>query len=296
MSVRERVQKISQNTNLNINTPFTTAKVELTGCGTLGCWFCDHLSMKKNNIRQHMMSQEDFEIALEYLKRFDSLREVGLFYMGESGLHPLLDRYYRCLKKAGYFTFLTTNATVITNILKAIPYIDSLKVSWNYKNEDDFNHNFSLGVGQYNTIIENVKILKAECNKFGKPLAISTVLDTCKEDYTDSLSELVYDEHYWIPLQNQGGTQECGADGVIGEDSHKVSPLPCWSLFKGIYIDCDLNVRLCCYGHSNEHILGNLHNGIDSIKSNNDIKLKQLSMKVTSQCMHCLRQTTGNKR
>ena len=93
MSVRERVQKISQNMNLNINTPLTTAKIELTGCCTLGCWFCDHLNMKKNNIRQHMMSQEDFEIVLEYLKRFDSLREVGLFYMGESGLHPLLDRY-----------------------------------------------------------------------------------------------------------------------------------------------------------------------------------------------------------
>jgi hypothetical protein len=57
--------------------------------------------------------------------------------MGESGLHPKLYNFYKKIYN-NYYTFLTTNGTIISNILPAIKYINSLKVSWNYSDEDDF--------------------------------------------------------------------------------------------------------------------------------------------------------------
>ena len=100
--------------------------------------------------------------------------------------------------------------------------------------------------------------MHSECSRNSKKLAVSTVLDTKKEDYAASLALLQYDEHYWIPLQTQCGINSAGADGVVGESEHIRSPLPCWSLFKGLYIDADLNVRTCCYGHNACHVLYNI--------------------------------------
>jgi hypothetical protein len=214
--------------------------------------------MLKNGERQKFMSEEDFNIVLNALDDIYTIKEVGLFFMGESGLHPLLDRFYKALKEKGYFTYLTTNGTVIGSILKALPYIDSLKVSWNYKNKKDFIAKTASAGRMYNTIVANIGILNMVCKEFDKTLTVSTILDSNKEDYAEALAQLEFGDHYWLPLQSQGGTCDTGAAGVIGEYENKVLPIPCWSLFKGFYVDADLNVRTCCYGHSKEHIIGNL--------------------------------------
>ena len=257
MSVQERVEKISQNQNLSLDTPYTTAKIELTGICTLQCAFCYNQQMRRDNNRQKFLSQESFKLILDNLAQIPTLKEVGLFYMGESGLHKDLALFYRMLKERGYFTYLTTNGTV-DKIIEAIPYIDSLKVSWNYKNFSDFLFKTRSSPTEYFCIKDNIKFFKAICHFYGKELAVSTVLDGDRKDYRHELEQLDFDEHYWIPLQNQGGSCIFGMGGVVGEDDHKVSPVPCWSLFKGIYIDVDLNVRTCCYGHREKHILGNL--------------------------------------
>lgn len=293
-TVKERVDAISYNKEVSIHTQPTTCKIELTGICNLECHFCNHECMSKNNDRQSILPTEDFEKILKYIKTIPSLKEIGLFYMGESSLHPKLSDFYQKLKKEGYFTYLTTNAIKIDNTLKAIPYIDSLKVSWNYKSQEDFVQNYApkfLSENKkkilFDTIMNNINLLYEECNRYNKSLAVSTVIDTNKTDYNNILKNLKYHEHYWIPLQNQGGTKKNGKPGVLGEFDLQSAPLPCWSLFKGIYIDCNLNIRTCCYGHTDKHILGNINNPC-TIKSKKDIMLLQLDGKIPNICQECL--------
>ena len=292
MSIKDRINSISKNDNLDMNTKPVMAKIELTGCCTLNCSFCAHKKMKEMNIRQKMLTEEKFNIILNEIKLIKTIKEIGLFYMGESGLNPLLPLFAQKAQENGFFTFLTTNGTVLENVLKSIPYIDSLKISWNYKDEIDFINKTLMPKEYYYTIISNIDKIYNECHKFNKTLAISTVLDTKQDDYKNVLKLLKYDEHYFIPLQNQGGNNDKGATGVLGQYDNMVSPIPCWSLFKGVYIDVDLNVRICCYGHTNEHIIGNLldHN-LGNLLSDDKItycKQAHLDKKIPDVCRKCL--------
>ena len=185
--LKNRVINISRNDNLSLDTPPTTVKIELTGRCTLDCVFCNHHSMKEKNIRQKLLSLEDFNIILQQLLTISSVREVGLFYMGESAIHPLLKDFYKELKKYKYFTYLTTNATTIENIIPAIKYIDSLKVSWNYKNMEDFIWKTRSPANIYDKIISNIYELDRLCQSMGKHLTISTIMDSSKNEYSDVL-------------------------------------------------------------------------------------------------------------
>lgn len=292
MSIVKRINDASDNSSVSLNTSPSLAKIELTGKCTLSCTFCNSANMRKRSERQRLLSIEDFDIILDNLKSISSIREVGLFYMGESGLHPHLALFYKKLKEAGYFTFLTTNGTYIKYILEAVPYIDSLKISWNYKNIEDFMNKTGAPASLYFSIQKNINILYRRCHELDKTLALSTVLDSDEKDYSEILKELVFDEHYFIPLQNQNGIEKNGAPGVIGESLNPVKPIPCWSLFKGIYVDVDLNVRTCCYGHDKIHIIGNLRDEKLSNLISDDklIKYKKahLDNKIPIICISCL--------
>lgn len=293
-SIVDRVIQISKNTDLTLESKPTTVKIELTGICTLDCTFCSHHSMKKNNIRQKMLQDNEFQIILNNLVNIDSIQEVGLFYMGESALHPLLKQFYRELKEIGYFTYLTTNATIIDHTIEALPYIDSLKVSWNYKDLGDFKSKTRSIESSYYTILNNIFTLQKECLKLNKILTISTIMDSSKEEYADVLKQFEGIDHYWLPLQTQCGNNKIGIGGVSGELDHMVKSIPCWSLFKGIYIDVDLNVRMCCYGHHNEHIIGSLRKSTLSeiLESQRLLSIKEqhLQDKIPKECHQCLKQ------
>ena len=197
-TLRDRVIRISQNNDISLQTPPTTVKIEVTGICTLDCTFCNHHNMKENNIRQKMLSNVDFKIILDNLVSIDSIQEVGLFYMGESALHPLLKQFYRELKYIGYFTYMTTNATIINNTIAALPYIDSLKISWNYKDLNDFMSKTRSDESVYYTILKNIFTLQKECIKLNKVLTISTIMDSSKEEYADVLKQFKGIDHYEI--------------------------------------------------------------------------------------------------
>jgi len=291
-SLVQRLIKVSDNTNLGLYTKPVTAKIEATGLCTMNCRFCYHAIMRKNNIRQKFLNKTDFHIIVNNLLSMNSIKEVGMFYMGESGLHEELPYFYRKLKEYEFFTYLTTNATFIRHIMKSIPYIDSLKVSWNYKNENDFLRKTSTKDPRvYKEIIDNIFTLKRECERYNKRLTISTILDDNKKYYREALSVFNGIEHYWLPLQTQGGHIK-GNGGVNGELDHMVKSIPCWSLFKGVYVDVDMNVRCCCYGHQKDHILGNLKcNKLSDILQNEklrNMKLMHLHSVIPPLCKDCL--------
>ena len=291
MTVQDRVQLISNNTNLDLSTKITTAKIELTGACTFNCKFCYQQEMKQNNLRQNFLTDAEFNQVLSYLKLYPDLKEVGLFYMGESGLHPKLADYYKQVKELGYYTYLTTNGTCIHNIIKAIPYIDSLKVSFNYLLEDS---NDIKDITQTNIsiqdIINNINLLNIECKKHNTEFALSTVIDESKynkESHSKIIDYLFPDIfHYYIPLQTQGGFNENGIGGVVGETESKVNKMPCWSLFKGLYIDANLNIRTCCYGHTDKHILGNIKDM--RVITKKELKEQHLNNIIPNICRECI--------
>lgn len=297
MTIVDRIKNISKNTNFTEDTKPISVKLELTGICPLQCKFCYNSEMRKSGIRQKIMSLETFKKVFHEINSINSINEIGLFYMGESGLVKDLYIYFKEIKdfkKRNYFTFLTTNGLYEKEILKAIPYIDSLKVSWNYKNQDDFMLKTNRDKDQYYKIIKNIKLFYEKCHKYNKLLALSTVLDDDEKNYKEILNTLsnYYDEHYFIPLQSQGGFYSNGKCGVIGELKNSVKEIPCWSLFNGLYIDVDLNIRTCAYGHTKEHILGNLQNNCLKDIINNPIykKYKQLHLNgnIPNICKKCL--------
>lgn len=293
MTVQDRVQLISDNTNLNLDTKITTAKIEITGVCTFKCHFCYQNTMIVKNERQKFMTDTEFNQVLKYLKLYPDLKEVGLFYMGESGLHPKLAQYYKQLKELGYFTYLTTNGTCLESVKQAIPYIDSLKVSFNYllDGSNDIHEITRTNYIPITKIIDNINIFAKECKKYNTEFALSTVIDELKynkESHSKTMDYLFPNIfHYYIPLQTQGGYNNKGLGGVVGEAESKVNQIPCWSLFKGLYIDADLNIRTCCYGHTDKHILGN----IKDMKVVNKTELLQqhLSNQIPDICKECIK-------
>ena len=292
VSIQQRVEHISNQNNLSICYMPIAAKIEICGKCTLDCNFCYYPQIK-NTPRSKLMSVDDFSKVLCFLKNTPSIKEVGLFYIGESGLHPQLAYFYKLLKDHGYFTFLTTNGTILNTVCDAIPYIDSLKVSWNYIDVDDFQKKTNRKQYTYYSIINNIHKLYDECHRFNKKLTVSSVLDRDIDDYRHSLSQLKYDYHYWIPLQTQCGINQLGSDGVVGEYLHQRSPIPCWSLFKMTYVDSQLNIRTCCYGHYDKHVLYNL-NTCDKFmltaKLQNMRKI-HLDKQIPYECQECLKNT-----
>ena len=293
MTVQDRVQLISDNTNLSLDTKITTSKIEITGLCTFKSHFCYKNTMIDKNERQKFMTDTEFNQVLEYLKLYPDLKEVGLFYMGESGLHPNLAQYYKQLKKLGYFTYLTTNGTCLESVKKAIPYIDSLKVSFNYllDGSNDIHEITGTNYIPITKIIDNINIFAKECKKYNTEFALSTVIDESKynkESHSKTMDYLFPNIfHYYIPLQTQGGYNNEGLGGVVGETESKVNQIPCWSLFKGLYIDADLNIRTCCYGHTDKHILGNIKDM--KVVNKKELLQQHLSNQIPDICKECIK-------
>lgn len=213
--------------------------------------------------------------------------------MGESGLHPNLAQYYKQLKKLGYFTYLTTNGTCLESVKQAIPYIDSLKVSFNYllNGSNDIHEITRTNYIPITKIIDNINIFAKECKKYNTEFALSTVIDESKynkESHSKTMDYLFPNIfHYYIPLQTQGGYNNKGLGGVVGETESKVNQIPCWSLFKGLYIDADLNVRTCCYGHTDKHILGNIKDM--KVVNKKELLQQHLSNQIPDICKECIK-------
>ena len=281
MGIKERVDKISDTSNLSIDTKVTTAKLEATGICNMDCIFCFNHVMKQNKQRQRFITDKDFSIMLDALDKLETIKEVGMFYMGESTIHPKLPYFYKVLKNHNYFTYLTCNNFNLNILSKAIPYIDSVKISFNTEYDD--------------TQIKKIESLYNLLHSCNKTLSISSVIQPHenKDTYLRYNNTIPHDEWYYLPMQTQGGTIDIGVDGVVGEYDKQSSPIPCWSLFKGFYVDCELNVRTCCYGHHDTHILMNLEK--EKFSKKEYYNRKRLYMKdhlehrIPSICSSCIR-------
>ena len=205
MTIVDRINNVSDNTNLTgTDDDVVLAKIEVSSICKFNCLFCSRQYIRSNDpdrLDKNMDLDRLKSIITTLKSRYKNLKEIGLFYMGESGFNPNLKEMYKYLKDNGYFTFLTTNASYIKYILEAIPYIDSLKVSWNYTDIDDFNKktNASYKYQDFMDLIDNIdKLYQLKTQLWNEALTylgISNVNVQKKE-------RLITDE----VMRNQGGT------------------------------------------------------------------------------------------
>ena len=276
-TILDRIKEKHNNLNLSMETPIEMAELELTAKCNLQCKFCYNKKLRKQNKRQRFVSDDDFELFLHHIQQFPTIKQVGLYGLGESSLHPNVAKYYKKIKEEGYFTYLTSNGVFIDYLINAIPYIDSLKFSFNYKNREDFAYKTKSDPFTYMQIIRNINLVY----DINQNISISVVLDNgdTEDMYTDSLSMINCKNIFFVSVLSQGGTYNSSKGGAPSIKTENYKSLPCWSLFKGLYVDCDLNIRTCAYGNTSDlFILGNLKESKNTMMDMKDM-YKSMNLK-----------------
>lgn len=107
-----------------------------------------------------LLSKQDFEIALKEIIE-SGTKQVGVLFLGESTLNPLLPFFIERLKGAGVeYVFLTTNGLLVGGDLMRILLdsgLDSLKWSVNYSSADDFVLQTGSSRRNFDVIMSNIK-------------------------------------------------------------------------------------------------------------------------------------------
>ena len=132
-----------------------SVKIELTARCDLKCFFCasSHKLRSKGDM--------DFVLLERILRELKEVgvKEIGMFYLGESLLYPRLSDAIKLAKDIGFeYVFLTTNGRLLTKdkakeIMGA--GLDSLKFSFNFSNRQQYEE--STGVDGFNTVVENIR-------------------------------------------------------------------------------------------------------------------------------------------
>lgn len=250
-----------------------SVKIELTAVCNLKCFFC--ASYLRLRPKAHM----DWEFFIRIVEEMRKLgvRELGVFYLGESFLYPRLVEAIHFAKKAcGYpYVFLTTNGILATpeKLRECMQAgLDSLKFSFNYSDPDQFRQVTRTRAELYQTLISNIKASRrvrdevAEETSHRCGVYASSILydGQQQERMAAAVGEIrdFVDEHYWLPLYNQAGLIEgTGVDFIPGNRGRIGAlrdPLPCWSLFTEGHITYDGFLSACCFDHDGRFHMGDL--------------------------------------
>ena len=250
-----------------------SVKIELTARCDFKCFFCASAQ------RLREKSDMDFDLfkRLCMEMREAGVEELGVFYLGESFVKRDLAEFIRFAKhEAGFpYIFLTTNG------LKATPGrvrecreagLDSLKFSLNWADEAQFEEVTGMPGKLYETVVANIKgagIARdahgLKCNIYASSIKFDGEQHEKMEKIVEEIKPYV-DEHYWLPLYNQGSlTTDVAVDrgfkpsaGNMGRIGALRKPVPCWSAFTEGHITWDGHLSACCFDHSHDWQMGDL--------------------------------------
>jgi len=250
-----------------------SVKLDLTARCDLKCFFC--ASSQKLRKKGDM----DFAFVERVLREMRPLgvREIGMFFLGESLLYPRLADAIRLAKEIGYeYVFLTTNGRALSqekahDIMAA--GLDSLKFSFNAA--DRVSYQEATSVDAFDTVVANIKnarivrdhILASTGHKCGLYASSIWYDDTQEAKMEDALGSIrsSLDEHYWLPLYNQAGYTtgakgtRATAPGNPGRMGALRASLPCWVLFMEGHITWDGMLTGCCFSHESAWDFGDLN-------------------------------------
>lgn len=255
-----------------------SVKIELTGRCNYRCGFCA-LRMRD------CQPKADEDMDLEFFKEITvdmfnaGVREIGVFYLGESLMNPNLTvKAVEWLKMMGMpYVFLTTNGSLATPaVLHRLMSagLDSLKFSINAADMEQFEEVMGVKRKLYADALDNLKAayeIRESCGYATKLYASSIRYDG---DQQARMEELVsrrvrpyVDEWYELPLYSMGSVatqreEELGYRPTAGNQGRiggLVRPLPCWSAFTEGHVRSDGVVSLCCFDADGRFQVGNLH-------------------------------------
>ncbi len=272
MGITERIDNITGMTKKysSITPPAPeSVKIELTGLCNFKCHFCGH----GQRLRETGEMDKDFfkQITQEM---FDSgVKELGMFYLGESFLCKWLPEAIQHANDVGYeYIFLTTNGSLSTperveDCMKA--GLNSLKFSMNYSDEEQFKEITSVKGAYFHAMLDNMKAAKRIRDEGGYDCGIYASYIMYDGEQGEKMAEVVkemepyVDELYPLPLYNQAALVENEdwefVAGNRGRYDALRDPLPCWSIFTEGHISFDGRLSACCFDHDNRFNMGDLN-------------------------------------
>ena len=253
-----------------------SVKIELTGRCNYRCGFC------ALRTRQHQPVEDmDFGLFKRITKemRESGVEEIGVFYIGESFMNPLLlvnaIRYVKQELEFPY-VFLTTNGSLATHDRIEQCFragLDSLKFSVNAADDAQFREVMGVKSKLYNDAFNNIKVARAirDAKDYRCGLYASSIkYDSAQQEKMEALLQehvLPYvDQHYWLPLYSMGSMAtdreaELGYRPTAGNQGRLGmlrKPLPCWSAFTEGHVRADGGLSLCCFDADGRFVVGDL--------------------------------------
>ena len=248
-----------------------SVKVELTAVCDFKCFFC---ATSQGLRKAGNMKFELLETILRDMREA-GVEEIGLFYLGESMLYKRLADAVALAKDIGFpYIFLTTNGRMATHlrveaVIKA--GLDSLKFSFNWADREQCEE--VTGVDAFEQVVKNIITAKAirdeveaetghRCGLYASSIKYDGAQQRKMERAVANIRAYV-DEHYWLPLYNQGGfTPGAGGKetlaGNVGRLEAMRDPLPCWAVFTEGHVTYDGKLAACCFDHDGRFDMGDL--------------------------------------
>ena len=235
----------------------TTLNVEATNVCNLRCVMCPQRTMRR---ARGFMDVELFRAILDEAADM-GVTQVGLHTVGESILHPQLDRFVAASKARGLYTYLDVNGNAIApgmheRLLDA--GLDSLKFSMDAADPETY-AKIRRG-GDFHKVMENLKTFDRLRKERGHPMRLYAFYIICalNEQGVAAFKDVVgpyVDEVEYFTVLNQGeqydGFEELSSPILREMMAKHRKPTVCPNPFRRINITWDGWLTACCVDFEN---------------------------------------------
>lgn len=248
----------------------TSVKIELTGRCNYRCRFCARSDMLR---KQGDIDWDLYKRLCREMKNA-GVKELGLFYLGESFMYPKLNEAIKFAKDIGFeYVFLTTNAS-LSNEHKVrgamAAGLDSLKFSFNYADGHQLAKIAGVKFQLFQTMLNNIKTawhVRKEgynCGLYASYIEYDGEQGQKMREAIEQIKPYV-DEIYALPLYNQASlvSDKEAAEGWEASPGNRGragalrAPLPCWAVFQG-HITSGGLLSACCFDHNESLTMADL--------------------------------------
>lgn len=237
-----------------------SAKIEITAACNWSCKFCIK-SMRPDN---RVMEKDLYTRLLDEM-RDAGVKEVGVFWIGESFVVKDLDWYIRQAKERGFFVFLTSNGAAATpERIKAVfeAGLDSLKWSVNFYDDEQFEQIAGVPARQRKRSFQMMREAKRIRDEGGYDcqLSASSIKFTGEQmvkmkAVLEEVNQYVDRPAYFLPLYNMSGATPTNLEewkpiaGNPGRADMMRPTLPCHTAgFTEAFVTVDGMLTACGFG------------------------------------------------
>ncbi len=230
------------------------------------------------------------------------VKEIGVFYLGESFMNPrlLVDCITWLKRDIGMpYVFLTSNASMsfpeaVEECMKA--GLDSLKWSVNAADEAQFEKIMGVAPRLFRRALDNIKAAWETRRRGGYRTGLYASSIRYDGEQQQKMERLLaervtpyVDQHYWLPLYSMGAfatrrEEELGYRPTAGNQGRVGAlrePLPCWSAFTEGHVTAEGKLSACCFDATAHWTMGDLNRQpfMDAWNSETFVKLRAAHLK-----------------